>query len=267
MTEDLAIWAYAVADSIEREWLDGMTGVGGHPVHTAQGAGLAAAVTAVPLDEYGEEPLRHHLEDIAWLEATAVTHHRVIETIARHRRVVPMRLATMYHSDASVAAMLTARRAELTAALGRVEGRTEWGVKVYAAHSVHPAIAAESPAAAPAGPAPSSPGIAYLRRRRTELSAREDARRDAVASAEDIHSSLRPLTVAAQLRVPQDPRLTGMAEPMILNGAYLVQDTQSAEFAAAVHNLAGRHPGVRIELTGPWPPYSFAAVDGLGAAV
>jgi hypothetical protein len=69
---------------------------------------------------------------------------------------------------------------------------------------------------------------------------------------------------AAQLRAPQSPQLAGQAGQMILNGAYLVDDGRSADFAAAVRDLADRHPAVRIELTGPWPPYSFAAVDVAG---
>jgi hypothetical protein len=52
---------------------------------------------------------------------------------------------------------------------------------------------------------------------------------------------------------------------MMLNAAYLVAQDRSREFAAAADRLAGQHPAVRLELTGPWPPYSFAAVD-LGEA-
>jgi hypothetical protein len=45
---------------------------------------------------------------------------------------------------------------------------------------------------------------------------------------------------------------------MILNAAYLLDDERGDEFAAAVADLGREHPGVRLELTGPWPPYSFA---------
>jgi len=265
MAEDFGSWAYAVAGGMERDWLEAMTGVGGRPVHPVQAAGLSAAVTAVRLEHYGEEPLRRQLEDIGWLEATALTHHRVIETIARRTRLIPMRLATVYHSDAAVAAMLAARRDDLIAALARVAARTEWGVKIYAPQRRD--TGAGPAAAAAAGPAPGSPGAAYLHRRRTELSARQDARRAALASADDIHRALGRLAAAVQLRAPQDPQLTGQPEPMMLNGAYLVDDEQSGRFTTAVQSLAERHPAVRIELTGPWPPYSFATVDEPGAAL
>jgi hypothetical protein len=47
---------------------------------------------------------------------------------------------------------------------------------------------------------------------------------------------------------------------MILNAAYLVADDRDGDFAAAVDSLAAGHPALRLEITGPWPPYSFAGL-------
>jgi hypothetical protein len=119
----------------------------------------------------------------------------------------------------------------------------------------------QSPPAGPAGGAPSRPGAAYLLRRKAELSASEDAKRAAAASAADLHAALSGLAAAAQVRPPQGPQLTGGAGQMIFNGAYLVANEHSADWSAAVKDLADRHPAIRVELTGPWPPYSFAAIE------
>jgi hypothetical protein len=62
------------------------------------------------------------------------------------------------------------------------------------------------------------------------------------------------------LHPPQAPQLTGNDEQMLLNAAYLLDERRDEEFAGAVTALAGQHPAVRVELTGPWPPYSFAGV-------
>ena len=48
---------------------------------------------------------------------------------------------------------------------------------------------------------------------------------------------------------------------MILNVAYLLEDDQSDAFAAEVDELRTRLPGIRVELTGPWPAYSFTELD------
>lgn len=254
MAEDYGVWAYAVAETIEDGVLDGVTGVAGQRVHTVTAAGLTAAVSAVDLADYGEQALRRNLENLAWLEAAAWAHHHVIEAIARHAPVVPMRLATVYRGDESVAGMLAERRYDFEAALTTVRSRTEWGVKVYV----------KQPHTTPAGTTdtePTSPGAAYLRRRKSELSAGEKARQAAAASAEDIHTTLRGMAVAALLRPPQGQQLSGQPGQMILNSAYLVDNDRAEGWSAAVTELASRHAGVRVELTGPWPPYSFAAIE------
>jgi gas vesicle protein GvpL/GvpF len=254
MAEDHGAWAYAVAEAIEGGVLDGLAGVAGQPVRTVTAAGLTAAVSAVDLADFGEQALRRNLEDLAWLEAAAWAHHHVIEAIAHHTPVVPMRLATVYRGDESVADMLAERRYDFEAALTTVRARTEWGVKVYVRQPD------STPAATP-DTGSTSPGAAYLRRRKSELSASEGARRAAAASAEDIHIALRDRAVAALLRAPQGQQLSGQAGQMILNSAYLVDDDRAEGWSAAVTELAGRHADVRVELTGPWPPYSFAAIE------
>jgi hypothetical protein len=244
-----AIWAYAVAAEISPDRLAGLAGVAGQPVRVVTGAGLAAAVSTVSLAEFGEQPLRQRMEDLAWLEETARAHHRVIEALARP--VLPLRLATIYHDDGNVAGLLAQRQAELAAALDQMTGRAEWGVKLFAAQH----------AAAPDTPEPpgAGPGAAYLRRRRHQLSAQEQARQADAAMAEEVHAELCGIAAAAQLRPAQAAELTGEAShtTMLLNATYLVDDAAAARFAAAVRGLGQRH-GVPIELTGPWPPYSFA---------
>lgn len=254
MSEPQAVWLYAVAAGRPGAGLDGLRGVADGPVRAVGAAGLTAVAGDVPLAEFGEARLRRNLEDLAWLEAVARAHHTVIETVARESPVVPMRLATVYRDDAGVAAALVERGNDFHAALSRITARTEWGVKAYATRTA----AGGGPASAQAT-APES-GTAYLRRRRQELSAQADSRHEASASADAIHGRLCGLAVAARLHPPQAPQLSGRAEQMLLNAAYLLDESHGEEFAAAVSALAGQHPRVRVEVTGPWPPYSFASL-------
>jgi hypothetical protein len=267
MAEGTGVWVYAVAEPAAMASLAPLTGVGRGPVRAIAAGGLAAAAEDVPLAEFGETALRRNLEDLAWLEATARAHHRVVAAVARHGPVVPMRLATVYQGDAGVAAMLAERSGDLHTALRRIRARAEWGVKAYVAR--RPETGHQAGPAAEGGPGTGAPapgaGAAYLRRRRDELSASKNARQDALASAEAVHAALSRLAVEARLHPPQAPQLTGSTAAMVLNAAYLLDGQQDEAFAAAVADLAERHPGIRLELTGPWPPYSFAG-DAGGAA-
>jgi gas vesicle protein GvpL/GvpF len=253
VTAETGIWAYAVAERITPRWFAGITGVGGGGIRTVGKDGLVAAVSEVSMAEYGEQALRSRLEDLDWLEAAARGHHRVIEAVAQRQPVVPLRLATVYRSRAGVAGLLSERQETFRNALGRVTARSEWGVKVYAAPP--------EPPAPPGTGTGGGPGAAYLRRRQQQVSAAHEARRAAASDAGQVHAALRPLAVASMRRPPQDPNLTRRAEQMLLNVAYLVDDSQQARFTAEADGLAARLPGIRVELTGPWPPYSFAVSD------
>jgi hypothetical protein len=266
VTESNGVWLYGIAERVDAASLRAVAGVGGGDVRTVATAGLTAVVSDVDLAQYGEIALRRNLEDLDWLAATARAHQRVIDVAARHGPVLPMRLATVYHGDEGVAA-LTARSADdFRSMLGRIGHRKEWGVKAYVAESRVPE---RSPAGvgAPAGPRAGSgagSGVAYLRRRRDQLAASGAARQEAAASVQAIHSELSAYAVGTRLHPPQAPQLSGEKAVMLLNAAYLVDETRGTDFAAAVTAAGACHPAVRLVLTGPWPPYSF--VDFTGTA-
>ncbi len=81
-----------------------------------------------------------------------------------------------------------------------------------------------------------------------------------MASAQVVYAELGRLSVSARLYPPQSPELTGQPVSMVLNAAYLVADERADEFAAAVADLAAQHRSVQLNLTGPWPAYSFAGM-------
>jgi hypothetical protein len=274
MADGTALWVYAITHRLPAERVGGLTGVASSAAQIVDAAGLSAVVSPVDLAEFGEQALRSKLEDLDWLEHTARAHHGVIHAVATLAPVVPMRLATVYRGQAGLTAMMTRRAPAIEATLRWLIGRKELGIKVYAArgagagepagHSPVQAAAAAGPGR-PGGAAPGA-GAAYLRMRRAELSAREDNRREALDSAGRLHSALSALAISARLHQPQHPRLAGKTAPMMLNAAYLVEEERCPAFETAAAELAAASPAVSVELTGPWPPYSFATVPDLAGA-
>ncbi|MFQ5814466.1 MAG: GvpL/GvpF family gas vesicle protein [Anaerolineae bacterium] len=53
------------------------------------------------------------------------------------------------------------------------------------------------------------------------------------------------------------------AGEMVLNGAYLVDETELEAFRTVLATLEPTYAdqGFEYELTGPWPPYNFAALE------
>ena len=259
MAEHLGTWVYCVTRQLRDEHLALLTGVDREPVRSVKGPDLAAVVGSVDLQEFGEEPLRRNLENLSWLDNCARSHHRVIQAVARSGPVVPMRLAVVFHDDTRVGTMLEERTDDLASALSRIDGRAEWGVKAFS-----DAGASEEGSDTASDELDRGPGTAYLRRRRAQLSAHERARNAAAMGAEAVHKALSAISDAASRHPPQDERLRGDPSWMILNGAYLVEDNRVDQFVETARALDDEHPGLRLELTGPWPPYSFATVEERG---
>ncbi|WP_439847937.1 GvpL/GvpF family gas vesicle protein [Nocardia nova] len=258
MTDRCLVWLYAVAPrSGEEAETAAPTGVAGEPVRTIVSGDLTAIVGSVPLDVFGEEPLRRNFEDLDWLEAIARAHDAVVSAVVRRGPAVPLRLATVFRDDDRVRELLDERRADFAAALELVSGRTEWGVRAYGDRAVLTAAVAEAKAEA----GTMTPGAAYLARRRAQLSAQETVERDAAERAAQVHERLLRRAAAGRCQPLTDPAVSGRRDWMVLNGTYLVDDDRTEDFTATVNALGAEFPGIRLELTGPWPPYSFAGVQ------
>lgn len=248
-------YLYAVARNVEQADFSAVSGLHGAPVRLVEHRDLAAVVSDVDLDEFGEDGLRRNLEDLQWLEEVARTHHAVVHTAAVLAPTAPLRLATICLDDGGVRERLDEWHDALLAALRRVEGRMEWSVKAYAPR-LNPHAEPPSPHADGAGA-----GTAYLARRKSAMAEREANVRAAEAEAEEVHATLSRHCAASRRLAPQDRRLTGHQGTMTLNGAYLVDNDRVAEFRAVAQELDAGHPDARLDLRGPWPPYSFAVLE------
>jgi hypothetical protein len=235
-------------------------GHAGAPVEVLEHRGLHAVVCDVDLDEFGEEGLRANLERLDWLERVARTHDEVVRAVAQRATVAPLRLVTICADDESVRRRVDDLHDDLVRSLDRVEGRSEWSVKVYARPDPPaPAEAAEAGEAAGPGRAVEG-GAAYLRRKRAEADHRRATGDRLAVEAEEIHAALAAHSVASRRLQPQDPQLSGRTDPMILNAAFLLPDGDTASFDAAVRALSEQHRATEIQVQGPWPPYSFAVL-------
>ncbi|RKT08488.1 gas vesicle protein GvpL/GvpF [Streptomyces sp. 3211.6] len=264
--EALLTYVYAVTPPAPavRLLLPSLTGVGCRPVGLLHAPGddpgpVAFVISDVPRPEWDEDALKARFEDLRWLEDAARSHHRVIEALAAHTTVLPLRLATLYEDHAGALEALRAQGQAFATRLARLSGHTEYGVKVY----VRPAPPPE--AGAPAAAA--SPGRAYLQARRAQRHAHEDHYRQAGLATERVAAVARRFAAdRVGHPVQSGPLAAASPEENVLNDAYLVPDAQAEAFLSAVAGAAQDLAGVRVEVTGPWAPYSFAAPPPAPAA-
>jgi len=250
---DSLVYLYAVGDAALGESLPpGLTGVDGAPVRVIVEGRLGAVVSTVDPVHFDEETLQRNLEDLTWLAETARAHHALVEAVWRHEPVAPLRLATVYLDDDNIHSLLRQRGAAFTAVLDRIRGRREWGIKAFAHGSED--VDADQSADSNLGP-----GAAYLLRKRMARERGARAQQDVQEAVADLHRALSAAAAASHLYPPQAPQLSGRREPMVLNAAYLVEESEATTFTNAVQTWHSPH--VHHELTGPWVPYSFAMLE------
>jgi hypothetical protein len=227
--------------------------------------GLAAVLSAVPLDAYGEGALDRHLSDATWTATRALRHERVAEHFARRAAVVPLRFGAIYLRREGVGQMLEGRAAQFREVLARLRGREEWGLNVYAERArlreevTRLSARLREMAERAAG---SAPGQAYLLRKKIEGLRDEEARAETRRVAREVEETLAAACDgAARLRVLKD-EATEQGE-LAARLAFLVRRDRFGDFRAAAEGLADRYTplGFRFELTGPWPAYNFAVED------
>ncbi|MFE2487584.1 GvpL/GvpF family gas vesicle protein [Streptomyces mirabilis] len=265
---DLLTYAYAVVRNAEglRETTAPLRGVADSPVSLVTDTGddqLGLVVSHVPGQDFQEDALKQHLEDLEWLEVVARAHHGVIEALAERTTVLPLRLATVYLDDNRAREVLEAGRTMFAERLARLSEHVEWGVKIY----VEPSAALAAPAV-PAADLP--PGRAYLRNRRQQQSVRDTVYQAAQKAAERVEAAGRKhASDRVRHRVQQGllADAAGAVGENVVNDAYLVPLKRCDDFLADVTHAADGLAGVRVEATGPWAPYSFAMpLDESGGA-
>jgi hypothetical protein len=261
------VYVYAIVDRpVDADVPAGVAGTPVRSVRAADGA-LVALVSDVPLDEFGDEALRHNLNELEWLAATAVAHETVVDSALKATTVVPMRLCTIFRDDDAVEKMLARERGDLEATLARLQGAQEWGVKVVAdAEALNDAVERESERLRELrrGIASVGEGAGYLASRELERATREEAEAQLERRTRAIHEGLAGLALDARVNPPSNRDLAGYQGDMVLNGAYLVAHERTEELRALIARLGEEHGahGLAIDLTGPWPPYNFSMLAG-----
>jgi hypothetical protein len=213
---------------------------------------LALLVSRVRPDELRVD--EDDLSESGRLATLARGHDAVVRSAAGVGPVLPLRFGTVVPDEAAARRLLAEHAAAARAQLRRVGDSREWGVKLVR-HVGEPVAA---------GPRPTGEqvsGTEYLARRRQALHDRDAAERSAAEAAELLEAALRPRAREA-LRRGGSP-----GSSLLLDLAFLVPpEGESAFLAAAAELREDLQPdGLEVEVSGPWPAYSFATLEAADA--
>jgi hypothetical protein len=194
-------------------------GVAGEPLERRTIDGLTAIVGATDAAE----------SEAA--EDAVLRHTRIVdELFERSAALLPARYGRGFADEAALAAAVRDNAAVLLAALDRVRGCVELGVRALAPAPTESARPAMS-------------GRDYMQRRLAELAESEQL-------ALELHESLARVARASERNVELRSRF-------LLSASYLVPKEDVEVFRGEVQALQTAHPELSVVCTGPWPPYSF----------
>lgn len=201
------------------------------PVRLIAKGGLAAAVSIAPAA--GPPDPKRHAE--------------VVQILHEVCTVLPVRCGIGVQTEEEVLALLRDRAGELRAALAALQGCAEMGLRVLCS------VTAASGAEAEAG-GPLSRPRSYLSSRKAYYASQDARRRELLHVAERMQRPFDGLFLKCKTTAPS------YGDTPILSLQFLVRRSDTERFRDAFRRLQ-RQAVEKLLLTGPWPPYSFAALD------
>jgi hypothetical protein len=219
----------------------------------------------VPEDEFSEHNFKRNLSNMAWLDTNAREHVGVISELMEQNTMIPFKFGTLFLTEESLKKFITDYSDSLNDNFLHIQKSEEWSVKIFCdqnALSEKIDELSEVSAELEKQIMASSPGRAYLlKRKKTDLIDNE-MNRICKEYGQNYFNEFEHLSVATSLNnlLPKD--FTGREDTMILNAVFLVQTNNVTDFNNTTENITKKYGnfGFKIEITGPWPPFSFISI-------
>lgn len=208
--------------------------------------------STLPESRFGPRCWEEHGQDAEWLASVARQHHEVLQRVGESEDVIPLRLPSVFPDEHALGSATRSMRDQLTTAFEVVQGHLEWTVKVWRTPDARVPDQALRPAT----------GADYLRRKTMEATARDRRSEQSREAALAVHENLAMVATHSVVNPLHGRDVTGRAESMVLNAAYLVGRSVRDDFFLVADEQAGcwGPEGFLVEVTGPWPAYSFTTI-------
>jgi cell division septum initiation protein DivIVA len=263
--EEDGVYLYGIAGRDPSPWSQELPGIDpGNPVFEIPYRDIRAVVSRVPRQEYSQVGLKVNLNNMQWVVSRAQSHEDIL--MASRGTVIPMRFCTICRAVSSVQEILTRYYDRFIATLTRLDGKQEWGIKVYCdrerlARNVEEA--SDRARELRTKMSQQSSGMAYFLSKKLEEVVAGEVERTCAVLIQCTHDRLSGRAGQSVVNPLQNKETTGRSEAIVFNVAYLVAQERCDAFRTETARLAEEHRemGFSYELAGPWPPYHFVDSD------
>ena len=220
---------------------------------------VAVIFARVPLEEWEGAEAEACLQDSKWLIPRALAHEQVVEAYLAQAPVLPVRFGAVFSSATALTEFVTLRIGEISGFLDRMRGFEEWAVKgiLDLGRMEQWLTSTDAVLAERRRNLPESPGTRYFQEKRLKADLLKLSRQWGSALAETLSEELNPCAVEVHLLRAQ--KMAEADREMLFHAAFLVSCTAVGAFQGHVERLQEQHAlqGLTLEISGPWPPYSF----------
>lgn len=186
------------------------------------------------------QAVEKNMENLEWLALHGVRHQQVVGEVAAKMTIVPARFGTIFSGEPALVKNVLGRSRALEKVFTRVADADEWGVKVFAEKK-----------AAPAAASPARSGKEYLQQKAAQVKRPE-------RNGADLQELVTALGKVASGSAPSG-KVSGAQPNLLWQGTFLVARGRRKQWEKVLSEFVERWDGLRrIEVNGPWPPYSFA---------
>ncbi|HUZ78389.1 MAG TPA: GvpL/GvpF family gas vesicle protein [Chloroflexota bacterium] len=266
------LYVYCLLTAPDRPELADLAGIDANQPLTLRSVGSVVAVLSQVGADFEEDRLNDHVRDLEWLSPRAVRHHAVVDALyARASVVLPLAFATLFASPESLDAELLRDQQALLHRLEFLRGKEAWELKLRRdATAFEAALVAHSQTLRDVQEAlqrQGGPGATFMLRKKLERLRAEEALALRRQVRVEVHAALS--AACAQARVDSlDVAGVGESGELEMKSAYLVDHQRADGMKLAAQGQAAQYGqlGYSLELSGPWPAFSFAGALG-GASV
>lgn len=227
--------------------------------------GTYAIVSKVSPDEFSEDNLKKNLANIEWVEKRVRQHERIIEEVMKMATVLPFKFGTIFQSEENVRNLLKKRNTEFKQIIANLEGKEEWGLKIYCDREKFNDILKkrdEKIQDVEREIASSSKGKAYLLKKKKDELIKNIEDEKISEYTQDSFERLKRTALEAKINKILPKEVTEKREDMVLNAAFLINKKRIKEFENVLAYLKTKYSdkGLILDCTGPWPAYNFCTL-------
>jgi hypothetical protein len=229
-----------------------------HPVSLWAFKDIVAVLGMSSIEDFCGPEAENRMKDLAWIGPRACRHEEVVEEVMRRSPAFPARFGTIFSSFDALEKLVDVHYDEISRFLDKAAGKEEWAVKGLLNRAQARTSFSTLMLSREEGRLASlSPGKRYLDEQRIRSSADRELNIWLKGIIKGIGDDLcRHSSEFCERKVLS---LDSEAMEMVLNWAFWTAREDADDFRARVDraNQQNDRQGLLLQLSGPWPPYSF----------